>query len=114
VPRHQTVPLQKLKEIGTLIDDAGDAQLPGERAGEQARQFELGHVASRGRDRIAVRIDHGPAEHLVHAGDQSLGNRVLEDLGVLVHLAPVHLHHFDEEELDQTVAAQDVSRELHA
>jgi hypothetical protein len=70
------------------------------------------HGERRGGDRIAVRIDRGVAEHLVHALDQAVRHGVLESLRFGVHLAPVHPHHFHEEELDQAVTPDHVKREL--
>ena len=39
-------------------------------------------------DRVAVRVDLRPAEHLVDAIDQPLADHVLELLGLVVHLVP--------------------------
>ena len=54
------------------------------------------------------------AEHLVDALDQTVGDRVLEPLGLVVHLAPVVAHLLDQEELDQPMAAQHVGGEALA
>jgi len=84
-----------------------------ERAGsERSELAALGEALAGARNRIAVRIGRGEPEHCVDALDQPLRDRVLEDLRVGVHLAPVHPHHLDEEELDETVAPHDVRGEL--
>ena len=61
-----------------------------------------------GRNRVAVRIDTRPAEHLVHEFDQALRHRVLEALGLGVDLAPAHAHDLNQKQLDQAVTAQNV------
>ena len=56
----------------------------------------------------------GPAEHLVDALDQPVGDGVLEVLGLVVDFGPAHPHHLHQEELDQPVPAQHPRRELLA
>jgi len=67
-----------------------------------------------------MRVDRREAEHLVHALDQPIRDRVLELFRFLVDLVPAHAENLHQEELDQPVAAQNVEsetppglRELH-
>ena len=55
---------------------------------------------------------HTAAEHLVHPGDEQVGDGVLEPLGLRVDLAPVDAQDLHQEELDQPVSPQDVRRQL--
>lgn len=49
----------------------------------------------------------GVAEHFVHAGEEAVGDDVLEDFGLVMDFGPVEFHDFDEEAFDEAVAAED-------
>ena len=55
---------------------------------------------------IAMRVDRGMAQHLVHALDQPVGDGVLEELRLGVHLGPVDPHHLHQEQFDQSMTPQ--------
>ena len=66
------------------------------------------------RDRVAVRVDRGVAEL---RGDQLLEllrERVLEHLGLGVHLVPGHAEALDEEQLDEPVVSDHLERDAPA
>ena len=58
-------------------------------------------------DRVAVRAGLGVADRRQHPLLEHRGHRVLEPLGLLVHLVPGDAEHVGEEALDQPVAADD-------
>ena len=60
-----------------------------------------------GLDRMAVRARLGVADGGEHARLEHRRHRVLEPLGLLVHLVPRDPEHVGEEALDQPVAADD-------
>ena len=100
------------QELAVLVADAANDHGLAERAGEQRVVLRLDERAFRPGNRIAVRIRGGPAEHLVDAFDQAVRHRVLEVLGLVVHLRPAHPHHLDQEKLDQSMASKDARGEL--
>ena len=55
-------------------------------------------------NRIAMRIDFGTAEHLVHSLDQSVRDDVFELFRLVVHLVPAQADHLHQKQLDQTVS----------
>ena len=64
-------------------------------------------VSVGGRNRIAMRIELGMAQHRVDAFDQPIGDDVLHLLGVFMNFVPVHAHDLDEEQLDQAMTTDD-------
>ena len=71
----------------------------------------LGELQLATGDRVAVRVDRRVAEL---GGDQLLellGQRVLEHLGLGVHLVPGHPEALDEEQLDEPVVADHLERD---
>ena len=105
--RLQIAALDEPEELLVLIDDARDRHPRAERAGEQRLRLLLLDHALGVRNRIAVGIDLGASEHLVHPVDQPVGHDVLELFGFLVHFVPSKPHHLHEEQLDQPMAPQD-------
>ena len=61
-----------------------------------------------------MRVDLGPAEHVVDQIDQPIGDGVFEILGFIMDLRPTHPHDLYQEQLDQAMPAQDERRELLA
>ena len=59
-----------------------------------------------------MRIDFGPAQHLVDQVDQAIGHGMFEVFRFVVDLRPAHSHHPDEEQLDQAVPSQHERGEL--
>ena len=66
------------------------------------------------RDRVAVRVVRRVAERGVDALLEPLGQHVLQQLGLGVHLVPRHAEHLVEERLQQPVAPHDAQRGLLA
>ena len=97
-----------------LIADALTVTGAYERAGEERVVARPADRAVRVRNRIAVRVDRGPAEHLVDPVDQPIRHGVLQVFRLVVHLGPAHAHDPDEKQFDQPVPAQDQRGELLA
>ena len=110
--RLEVMALDEAQERRVLIGDARHRDRRVERAGQQRLERAMRELAVGGRNRIAVRIELGPAEHLVDALDQPIRHDVLHLLGVVVDLVPVHAHDLDEEQLDQAMAAQARARRV--
>ena len=70
------------------------------------------HPPVGGGDRVAVRIAGGIAELGVDAVEHPVGHRVLEHLGLVVHLVPAVAELVDQERLHQPVAAHHRQRGL--
>ena len=66
------------------------------------------------RNRVAVRVEPGPPEALVDALEQAVADRVLEHLGLVVHLVPRVAELAHQPGLDQAVAADDGCRAVLA
>ena len=110
--RLEMVLLDEAQELLVLIDDARDGDSRLERARQQRLRVLRLHVPFGVRDRIAVRIGLGPAEHFVHAIDQAIGDGVLEQFGLVMHLVPRVAHDAHQKELDEAMAAQHQCREF--
>ena len=83
-----------------------------QRTGQQAlRVLRLDDPLGVG-NRIAVRVDLGTPEHLVHPIDQPLRHDVLELLGLVVDFVPAVPHDLHEEQLDEAVPPEDQRGEL--
>ena len=101
----QVVMFDEAEKVLVLIDHARDGERRVHRTREQRlRLLRLDQPFGVG-NRIAVGIGLGPAEHGVHAIDETVADRVLELLRLVVDFVPRVTHHLDQEELDQTVAA---------
>ena len=72
------------------------------------------HLALGIRDRVAVRVEPGPPEPLVDALEQSVAQRVLEHLGLVVHFVPRIAELAHQPRLDEPVAADDGGRAVLA
>ena len=59
-----------------------------------------------------MRINFGPAQHLVDQVDQAIGHGMFEVFSFVVDLRPAHSHHLDEEQLDQAVPSKHERGEL--
>src|SRR4051794_17215573 len=108
----QAATFHELEEGGVLVQHAGDAQWLIDRAIRQAGDGRWAQVSVGERDRIAVRIDTWPAEQRVDLLHHLVADGVLELLGLGVNFAPVQADYFHQEQLDETMAAKDVQREL--
>ena len=106
------VPIEEAEERAVLIDDARHRHRRADRAGHQALRLLRLHLTLGVRDRVAVRIDLGTPEHLVHPVDQPIRDDVLELFGLVVHLVPGVAHDPHEEELHEPVAPQHERGEL--
>jgi hypothetical protein len=108
----EVVALEKPQERAVLIDHARHRDRRADRARHQALRLLRLHLAVGGGNRVAVGIDLGPPEHLVHPVDQAFGDDVFELFGLVVHLVPRVAHDANEEQLHETVAAQHQRGEL--
>ena len=106
--------LGEFRNVAVLIAETGNRDRLAERAREEVVVFERWDRTLRARNRVAMRIDLGPAEHLVHACNQAIRRRVLQLLCLLVHFRPAHTHHLHQEQLDQPVPPEHQRRELFA
>src|SRR5262249_40578878 len=110
----EVVLFDESEERRILIRDPRDAKRRHRRTRERAGELRVSDGAGGTRDWIAVRIVRRVAEHLVDEFDQSLRHDMLQLLGIVVHLVPLHSHHLDEEQLDEAMATQDETGEALA
>jgi hypothetical protein len=105
-PGGEAARFEQAQEVGALIEHAAYPLGHPERAEEEVLAVLVADLPGCGRDRVAVRVERRAVEHLVHALDEAVGDRVLEHLGIGVDLAPVHAHDVDQGGLDHPVAPQ--------
>ena len=105
---------EEAEHLGLGVRDPDEGRrLAGLELRERRRRC-LGELQLAARDRVAVRVDRRVAEL---RGDQLLEllrERVLEHLGLGVHLVPGHAEALDEEQLDEPVVADHLERDAPA
>src|SRR6185369_2621679 len=84
--RLQAATFEEEEEVAALVPHPRYLDRGVERAGEEVGEDRLVDLAMGVGDGVAVRVDRGVAEHLVHALDQPVGDGVLQELGLGVHL----------------------------
>jgi hypothetical protein len=122
LPVHDLEP--RARDDAALAEEAEHLGLGVGDAHERGRlaRFELsergrvgfGELQLAARDRVAVRIDRRVAELRGDELLELLRERVLEHLGLGVHLVPGHAEALDEEQLDQPVMPDDLERDAPA
>ncbi len=106
--------LELAQHLGVAVADPRDAARA--RAVQRVEQHGVGHPddAVARRDRIAVRVARRMPELLVDVVEQPVAHRVLEHLGLVVHLVPPVAVLRDEPGLDQPVPAHHARAPLRA
>ena len=114
LPRLEIVALDESQELAVLIAHASHRDVFAERTGQQRLVLRPAERPLGSGNRIAVRVGRRPAEHLVDEFNEPVGDGVLEVLGLVVNFGPAHPHHLHQEELNQSVPAEDARGELLA
>ena len=104
----------KAQKRGRLIGDPHDAKPPTDVGAGQPRIGPSIHTPPRRRYRIPVRVGARVVEEGVDPVEHTVGDGVLELLGILVYLGPVHAEHLHEKGLDQAVPPQRGQGEVQA
>ena len=112
--RLQIVTLDEAQELAVLVAHAPYGDVFAERTGQQRVVLRTAERAFGSGNRVTMRVGRRPAEHLVDALDQPIGDGVFQMFGLVVDLGPAHPHDLHQEQLDQPVAAQHSRRELLA
>jgi len=100
------------KERRVLIGDPRHRDAFVDGAGEQRREVVPRHLTIGRRNRIAVGVHLGPAQHFIDPFDEPIRDDVLQLLGFVVHLVPPESHHSNQEELHQPVTTEDECGQL--
>ena len=105
---------EMLEEFGIAIGDASDAAGSTGFEVDQGGEILLGHLSVGAGDGGAVGIDFGAAEQFIDAVDEAVGDGVFELFGVSVDFIPAEAEGLNEEQLDESVSANDAGGELVA
>ena len=85
----QTGTIKESQEIGVLIQDSGDANAFGRLAFVESAGGEVGDLAARVGDGVAVGIYAGMTQKIVDFRQNFVGNSVFEFLSFVVYFRPV-------------------------